>query len=110
MPLASLGLERPGLDAVIQAGHTLLDLITYLTAGPKEARSWTIPIGTKAPDAAGAIHGDFKRGFICAEVIAYDDYVALGGEGPAKEAGKMRAEGKTYTVKDGDVLHFLFNT
>jgi GTP-binding protein YchF len=107
--LASLGLERPGLDAVIQAGHTLLGLITYLTAGPKEARSWTIPIGTKAPDAAGAIHGDFKRGFICAEVIAYDDYVRCGGEAGARDAGKLRQEGRDYVVLDGDVVHFRFN-
>jgi ribosome-binding ATPase YchF (GTP1/OBG family) len=83
--------------------------MTYFTAGPKEARAWTIPKGTLAPQAAGVIHGDFERGFIRAETISYGDYVALGGEQPAKEAGRMRVEGKTYEVKDGDVLHFLFN-
>ena len=107
--LADLGLEEAGLDRLIREGYALLDLITYFTAGPKEARAWTIPRGTKAPQAAGVIHGDFERGFIRAETIAYDDFVALGGEAPAKEAGKMRAEGKSYEVRDGDVLHFLFN-
>ena len=87
-----------------------MHLQTYFTVGPKEARAWTIKEGTVAPAAAGVIHGDFERGFIRAETIAYDDYVALGGESGAKEAGKMRAEGKTYVVKDGDVMHFLFNT
>ena len=108
--LAELGLEEAGLNRLIRAGYTLLNLQTYFTAGPKEARAWTIPEGTLAPQAAGVIHGDFEKGFIRAETIGYDDYVTLGGEGPAKEAGKMRAEGKAYTVKDGDVLHFLFNT
>ena len=107
--LAEMGLEEAGLDRLIRAGHELLGLITYFTAGPKEARAWTIRRGTLAPGAAGVIHGDFERGFIRAETIAYDDYIALGGEQPAKEAGKMRVEGKGYEVKDGDVLHFLFN-
>ena len=108
--LAELGLEEAGLNRLIRAGYDLLNLQTYFTVGPKEARAWTIRTGTLAPQAAGVIHGDFERGFIRAETIAYDDYVTLGGEGPSKEAGKMRAEGKGYTVKDGDVLHFLFNT
>ena len=86
-----------------------MQLETYFTAGPKEARAWTIPKGTHAPQAAGVIHGDFERGFIRAETIAYDDYVSHGGEQAAKDAGKMRVEGKSYVVKDGDVLHFLFN-
>jgi hypothetical protein len=107
--LASLGLSDSGLDRVIRAGYALLGLITYFTVGPKEARAWTIPRGTKAPQAAGVIHGDFERGFIAAETIAYDDYVALGGEQGAKEAGRMRVEGKEYVVKDGDVLLFRFN-
>ncbi|WP_019955426.1 redox-regulated ATPase YchF [Yoonia vestfoldensis] len=110
MFLDEMGLEEPGLDRLIRAGYALLHLQTYFTVGPKEARAWTIKAGTSAPQAAGVIHGDFERGFIRAETIAYDDFVTLGGEQPAKEAGKMRAEGKTYTVKDGDVLHFLFNT
>ena len=110
MFLEEMGLEEPGLDRLIRAGYDLLDLQTYFTAGPKEARAWTIRRGTTAPQAAGVIHGDFEKGFIRAETIAYDDYVALGGETPAKEAGKMRAEGKAYVVKDGDVMHFLFNT
>ena len=110
MFLGEMGLEEAGLDRLIRAGYGLLDLQTYFTAGPKEARAWTIKQGTMAPEAAGVIPGDFERGFIRAETIGYDDYVALGGEQPAKEAGKMRAEGKGYTVKDGDVLHFLFNT
>jgi len=108
--LEEMGLAEAGLDRLIQAGYTLLHLETYFTVGPKEARAWTIRHGTAAPQAAGVIHGDFERGFIRAETIAYDDFVSLGGELPAKEAGKMRAEGKTYVVKDGDVLHFLFNT
>ena len=108
--LADLDLETSGLDRMIAAGYGLLGLITYFTAGPKEARAWTIADGTLAPQAAGVIHGDFERGFIRAETIGYDDYVALGGEQAAKEAGKMRAEGKGYRVLDGDVLHFLFNT
>ncbi len=107
--LAELGLEEAGLDRLIRAGHELLGLMTYFTAGPKEARAWTIRKGTLAPQAAGVIHGDFERGFIRAETIAYDDYVRLGGEQGAKDAGKMRVEGKGYEVKDGDVLHFLFN-
>ena len=110
MFLGEMGLDEPGLDRLIRAGYALLHLQTYFTVGPKEARAWTIKSGTSAPQAAGVIHGDFERGFIRAETIAYDDFVTLGGEQPAKEAGKMRAEGKTYTVKDGDVLHFLFNT
>jgi GTP-binding protein YchF len=108
--LSEMGLEEPGLDRLIQTGYELLSLETYFTVGPKEARAWTIRHGTSAPKAAGVIHGDFEKGFIRAETIAYDDFVTLGGEQPAKEAGKMRAEGKAYTVKDGDVLHFLFNT
>ncbi len=108
--LAELGLEEPGLDRLIRAGYGLLGLRTFFTVGPKEARAWTIRGGTRAPQAAGVIHGDFERGFIRAETIAYDDYVALNGEQGAKEAGKMRAEGKGYEVRDGDVLHFLFNT
>ena len=107
MFLRELGLEEAGLDRLIRAGYRLLGLLTYFTAGPKEARAWTIPAGTLAPQAAGVIHGDFERGFIRAETIAYEDYVALGGEQGAKEAGKMRVEGKTYEVRDGDVLHFL---
>jgi GTP-binding protein YchF len=109
MFLEEMGLEEAGLDRLIRAGYALLGLQTYFTAGPKEARAWTIPAGTLAPQAAGVIHGDFERGFIRAETIAYDDYVSLGGEQGAKDAGKMRVEGKTYEVKDGDVLHFLFN-
>ena len=109
MFLEELGLTEAGLDRLIRAGYELLHLETYFTVGPKEARAWTIREGTLAPQAAGVIHGDFERGFIRAETIAYEDYVTLGGEGPAKEAGKMRAEGKAYLVKDGDVLHFLFN-
>jgi GTP-binding protein YchF len=107
--LGSLGLEEPGLNRVIRAGYRLLDLITYFTAGPKEARAWTVRQGTKAPQAAGVIHTDFERGFICAETIAYDDYVACAGEAGAKDAGKMRQEGKDYTVRDGDVILFRFN-
>jgi GTP-binding protein YchF len=110
MFLGEMGLEEPGLDRLIRAGFQLLHLHTYFTVGPKEARAWTIKEGTSAPQAAGVIHGDFERGFIRAETIAYDDFVTLGGEQPAKEAGKMRAEGKAYIVKDGDVMHFLFNT
>ncbi len=107
--LGSLGLEDSGLDRIIRAGYALLGLVTYFTVGPKEARAWTITRGTRAPGAAGVIHGDFERGFIAAETIAYDDYVALGGEAGAKDAGKMRVEGKEYLVKDGDVLLFRFN-
>ncbi len=110
MFLEEMGLSEAGLDRLIRAGYELLHLETYFTVGPKEARAWTIKTGTTAPKAAGVIHGDFEKGFIRAETIAYDDFVGLGGEQPAKEAGKMRAEGKSYVVKDGDVLHFLFNT
>lgn len=110
MFLEEMGLKEAGLDRLIRAGYELLHLETYFTVGPKEARAWTIKTGTSAPKAAGVIHGDFERGFIRAETIAYDDFIRLGGEAPAKEAGKMRAEGKSYIVKDGDVLHFLFNT
>ncbi|MEO9651468.1 MAG: redox-regulated ATPase YchF [Roseobacter sp.] len=110
MFLDEMGLSEAGLDRLIRAGYELLHLETYFTVGPKEARAWTIPAGTSAPKAAGVIHGDFEKGFIRAETIAYGDFVDLGGEQPAKEAGKMRAEGKSYVVKDGDVLHFLFNT
>jgi GTP-binding protein YchF len=105
--LAAMGLEEAGLDRLIRAGYRLLGLITFFTAGPKEARAWTVPEGTAAPQAAGVIHGDFERGFIRAETITYDDFVACGGEQGAKDAGRMRAEGKTYRVKDGDVLHIL---
>jgi GTP-binding protein YchF len=108
--LSELGLEEAGLDRLIKAGYALLNLETYFTVGPKEARAWTIRKGTAAPQAAGVIHGDFEKGFIRAETIAYDDYVACKGEAGAKDAGKMRAEGKGYIVQDGDVLHFLFNT
>lgn len=108
--LSELGLEEAGLDRLIKAGYELLGLQTYFTVGPKEARAWTILEGTNAPQAAGVIHGDFERGFIRAETIAFNDYVTCNGETGAKDAGKMRAEGKSYVVKDGDVLHFLFNT
>ncbi|PRY79621.1 hypothetical protein CLV80_102266 [Yoonia maritima] len=110
MFLGEMGLEEAGLDRLIRAGYELLHLQTYFTVGPKEARAWTIKEGTSAPQAAGVIHGDFERGFIRAETIGYDDFVGLGGEQAAKEAGKMKAEGKGYIVKDGDVMHFLFNT
>ncbi len=110
MFLEEMGLHEAGLDRLIRAGYELLHLETYFTVGPKEARAWTIRSGTSAPKAAGVIHGDFEKGFIRAETIAYDDFISLGGEQKAKDAGKMRAEGKTYIVKDGDVLHFLFNT
>ncbi|MFM7084547.1 MAG: redox-regulated ATPase YchF [Hyphomicrobium sp.] len=106
--LASMGLKEAGLHRLIQAGYGLLDLVTYFTVGPKEARAWTISRGTKAPQAAGVIHTDFEKGFIRAETIAYEDYVGLKGEVGAKEAGKMRLEGKEYIVKDGDVMHFRF--
>jgi len=107
--LAELGLEESGLARVIRAGYELLGLKTFFTAGPKEARAWTFPDGAKAPQAAGEIHTDFERGFIRAETIAFDDYVALGGESGAREAGKLRQEGKEYVVKDGDVMMFKFN-
>ncbi len=106
--LSDLGLEEPGLNRLIREGYRLLDLLTYFTAGPKEARAWTIERGTRAPQAAGVIHTDFEKGFIRAETIAYDDYVELGGEAGARDAGKLRLEGKDYVVKDGDVLHFRF--
>jgi hypothetical protein len=107
--LADLGQEEPGLNRLIRAAFGLLGLQTYFTAGPKEVRAWTIPIGATAPQAAGVIHTDFERGFIRAEVIGYDDFIACNGEQGAKEAGKMRLEGKDYNVKDGDVVHFRFN-
>lgn len=108
--LETLGLDEPGLNRLISEGYNLLGLQTYFTAGPKETRAWTIHTGTKAPQAAGVIHTDFERGFIRAQTIAYDDFVTLGGEVPAKEAGKARDEGKEYVVKDGDVMLFKFNT
>ncbi len=107
--LADMGLEEAGLDRVIRAGYGLLDLITFFTAGPKEARAWTVRRQAKAPQSAGVIHTDFEKGFIRAETISYDDYVACKGEQGAKEAGKMRLEGKDYIVQDGDVMHFRFN-
>ena len=108
--LAAVGLQETGLDRLIHAGYALLHLVTYFTAGPKEARAWTVTQGTKAPQAAGVIHTDFEKGFIRAETIGYDDYVATGGETGAKDAGKMRLEGKDYVVVDGDVMHFRFAT
>lgn len=107
--LSTLGLKESGLAQVIRAGYDLLDLITYFTIGPKEARAWTVRRDTKAPKAAGQIHGDFERGFICAETIAYDDYIACNGEQGAKTAGKSRQEGRDYIVQDGDIFHFRFN-
>ena len=107
--LAEMGLEEPGLNRLIRAGYDLLGLQTYFTAGVKEVRAWTIHKGDTAPQAAGVIHTDFERGFIRAQVISYDDFVSLGGEAKAKEAGKMRVEGKEYVVQDGGVMHFLFN-
>jgi len=107
--LSSLGLTETGLARVIRAGYGLLNLITFFTAGPKEARAWTVHAGAKAPEAAGVIHTDFERGFICAETIAYDDYLACNGEQGAKDVGKMRQEGRDYVVKDGDVMLFRFN-
>jgi hypothetical protein len=107
--LGTLGLAEPGLNRLIREGYKLLGLLTYFTAGPKEARAWTIPAGTRAPQAAGRIHTDFERGFIAADTIAYDDYVAAGGEHKAKGAGKMRTEGKDYVVREGDVIEFKFN-
>jgi len=107
--LKSLGLTEPGLNRLIRAGYDLLGLVTFFTAGPKEARAWTVEKGARAPKAAGAIHSDFEKGFIRAETIAYDDYVALEGEAGARDAGRMRLEGKDYVVKDGDVMHFRFN-
>ena len=107
--LADMGMDEPGLNRVIRAAFSLLGLQTYFTAGEKEVRAWTVPVGATAPQAAGVIHTDFERGFIRAETIAYEDFVALGGEAGAKEKGKMRLEGKDYVVKDGDVMHFRFN-
>jgi ribosome-binding ATPase YchF (GTP1/OBG family) len=106
--LEAVGLKEPGLNRVIRAGYELLHLVTFFTAGPKEARAWTVERGAKAPQAAGVIHSDFEKGFIRAETIAYDDYVAFNGEAGAREAGKFRLEGKDYVVADGDVLHFRF--
>ncbi len=108
--LETLGLEEAGLDRLIRAGYELLHLITYFTVGPKEARAWTVDRGTRAPQAAGVIHTDFERGFIRGETISYDDYVTLGGEAGARDAGKLRLEGKDYVVADGDVMHFRFAT
>jgi GTP-binding protein YchF len=107
--LGALGLEEPGLVRVIRTGYKLLDLVTFLTVGPKEARAWTVSHGAKAPQAAGVIHTDFEKGFIRAETISYDDFVAYGGEQGAKDAGKMRLEGAEYVVADGDIMHFRFN-
>jgi ribosome-binding ATPase len=107
--LAELGLDEAGLARIIRAGYTLLDLLTFFTVGPKEARAWTVHKGAKAPEAAGEIHSDMQRGFIRAETIAFADYVALGGESAARDAGKLRQEGKEYVIADGDVLHFKFN-
>ncbi|AXY41163.1 redox-regulated ATPase YchF [Halomonas sp. JS92-SW72] len=109
MFLDEMGMEEPGLDRVIRAGYALLGLQTYFTAGVKEVRAWTVKVGATAPEAAGVIHTDFQKGFIRAEVIAYDDFVSLGGEQGAKDAGKWRLEGKEYIVQDGDVIHFRFN-
>jgi ribosome-binding ATPase len=108
--LSAIGLTEPGLDRLIRAGYELLHLVTYFTAGPKEARAWTVTRGTKAPQAAGVIHTDFERGFIRSETISYDDFIACNGETGAREAGKMRLEGKDYVVADGDVMHFRFAT
>jgi len=107
--LEEMGLHETGLARIIRAGYDLLDLLTFFTVGPKEARAWTVHKGAKAPEAAGEIHSDMQRGFIRAETIAYDDFVALGGEAPAREAGKLRQEGKEYVMHDGDVMHFKFN-
>ena len=108
--LETLGLKEAGLDRLIRAGYALLNLVTFFTAGPKESRAWTVTRGSKAPQAAGVIHSDFERGFIRAETIAYDDYVACSGEAGARDAGKLRLEGKDYVVQDGDVMHFRFAT
>ncbi len=110
MFLEEMGLQEAGLDRLIRAGYDLLQLLTYFTIGPKEARAWTITDGTLAPQAAGVIHGDFEKGFIRAETISFDDFIAHGGESGAREAGRLRLEGRGYRVQDGDVMHFLFNT
>jgi ribosome-binding ATPase YchF (GTP1/OBG family) len=107
--LEDLGMDEPGLNRVVRAAYGLLGLQTYFTAGPKEVRAWTVRAGATAPQAAGVIHTDFERGFIRAEVASYDDFVSCGGEQGAKEKGKLRLEGKDYTVRDGDVIHFRFN-
>ena len=107
--LSEMGLAEPGLDRVIRSAYNLLGLQTYFTAGVKEVRAWTIRVGAAAPEAAGAIHTDFEKGFIRAEVIGYKDYIEFNGEQKSKEAGKMRLEGKDYIVKDGDIMHFRFN-
>ncbi|WP_417538337.1 DUF933 domain-containing protein, partial [Marinomonas sp.] len=107
--MEELGLDEPGLNRVIRAGYELLNLHTYFTAGVKEVRAWTIKVNSTAPQAAGKIHTDFEKGFIRAEVVGYEDFVANNGEQGAKEAGKWRLEGKEYIVKDGDVIHFRFN-
>jgi len=107
--LVEMGLAEPGLDRLVRAGYRLLGLQTFFTAGPKEARAWTIPVGATAPEAAGGIHTDFQRGFIRAEVVGYEDFVHFGGEQGAREAGKWRLEGRDYVVQDGDVIHFRFN-
>jgi GTP-binding protein YchF len=108
--LETIGLAEPGLNRLIRAGYSLLDLVTFFTVGPKETRAWTIPRGARGPQAAGVIHTDFERGFIRAETIAYEDYITFGGEAGARDAGKFRLEGKDYVVADGDVMHFRFNT
>ena len=107
--LEDMGMDEPGLNRVVRAAYELLGLQTFFTAGPKEARAWTVRAGATAPQAAGVIHSDFERGFIRAEVASYGDYVACGGEQGAKEAGKLRLEGRDYRVRDGDVIHFRFN-
>ena len=107
--LESLGLERPGLDVLAQAAYKLLGLQSFFTAGEMEVKAWTIPIGAKAPQAAGVIHTDFEKGFIKAETISYEDYVNLGGESGARDAGRLRMEGKDYVVQDGDMIYFRFN-
>ena len=107
--LQDMGLDEPGASVLIRAAYKLLSLQTYFTAGVKEVRAWTIPVGATAPQAAGVIHSDFERGFIRAEVIAYEDFISYGSESKVKEAGKMRVEGKEYVVKDGDIMHFRFN-
>jgi ribosome-binding ATPase YchF (GTP1/OBG family) len=107
--LTELGLTEAGLARIIRSGYELLHLLTFFTVGPKEARAWTVHAGAKAPDAAGEIHSDMQRGFIRAETIAYEDFVTLGGETAARDAGRLRQEGKEYVVRDGDVMHFKFN-